>query len=98
MNQLFAHDVGEEADDGIGAEFRIQAMRKISDTHSLGLEGFHDFGNLTDLSGYSDQSHQIGPVVKGKLPYNLKYEAGYRAGISDAAPDHNIKFFISRAF
>ena len=98
MNQLFAHDVGEDADDGIKGEFRIQLTRKISDTRRLGLEGFHDFGNLTELSGYSDQSHQFGPVLKGKIGNGFAYETGYRAGVSEGAPDHNFKFFISKSF
>ena len=99
LNQLFDHDVGEDADDGISAEARFQVTRKLENGHRLGVEGFHDFGNLRELSGYSDQSHQIGPVAKGALPFeNMKYEVGYRAGISDAAPDHNFKLFISRSF
>lgn len=99
LNQLFAYDVGKEAEDGLSAEARFQVTRKIADDHRLGLEGFHDFGNLNEQGGYSDQSHQIGPVAKGKLPFgNLKYETGYRVGISEAAPDHNFKLFISRSF
>lgn len=98
MNQIFAHDVGEDAQDGVEAELRFQGTRAISDSHRLGLESYHDFGNLTELSGYSAQAHQIGPVLKGKLAAGYGYETGYRAGISEGAPDHNMKFFISKTF
>jgi len=98
MNQIFGHDVGEESDDGITAQLRFQAVRSISDTHSLGLESIHAFGNLTTLSGYDNQSHEIGPVLKGKLGNGFAYETGYRAGISDGAADHNVKFFLSKTF
>ena len=98
MNQLFSHDVGEDAGDGIGAELRFQVTRAFSDTHKLGIESFNDFGNLTQLSGYSSQEHEIGPVLKGKIGHGYAYETGYRAGISESAADHNFKFFISKSF
>ena len=98
MNQLFSHDVGEDSDNGVGAEFRVQVTRAISDTHKLGIESFNDFGNLTQLSGYSDQEHEVGPVLKGKIGNGYAYETGYRAGISEGAADHNFKFFISKSF
>lgn len=98
MNQLFSHDVGEDANDGVGAELRFQLTREISETHRLGLESFNDFGNLSELSGYSAQEHEIGPVLKGKIGHGFSYETGYRAGISEGAADHNVKFFLSKTF
>ncbi len=98
MNQILGHEVGEDSDDGLSAELRFQATKKISETHRLGLESFHDLGSLQDMSGYSDQSHQFGPVLKGKIGGGYAYETGYRAGISEGAPDHNFKVFISRDF
>ncbi|MCB1592096.1 MAG: hypothetical protein KDI90_06550 [Alphaproteobacteria bacterium] len=97
-NQIFDHEIGEDSEDGIGAELRFQVTRKVSDDHKLGLESFHDFGNLKEQSGYSAQAHTFGPVLKGKIFENYKYETGYRVGISKDAPDHSIKFFISREF
>ena len=99
FNQLFSRDVGEEAGDGVDAELRFQATRAYAEVHRFGIEGFHDFGNLQDQNGYSAQSHQIGPVFKGAVPFGgLKYETGYRAGISDGAPDHNFKLFLQKSF
>lgn len=95
--QRISHEVGEDSDGGLSAELRVQGTKKFGD-YRLGLEGFHDFGKLNELSGYSDQEHEFGPVFKGKLPYDLSFETGYRAGISKAAPDHNFKLFISRSF
>lgn len=97
FNQRVSHEVGEDSHGGLEAELRMQGTKKIGD-YRLGLEGFHDFGKLNKLSGYSNQEHEIGPVLKGKLPYNFSFETGYRAGISKAAPNHNFKFFISRSF
>ena len=98
MHQIIAHDIGEDAEDGASLEARFQVTREISDTHRFGFETFNDFGNLTELAGYSEQSHQFGPVLKGKFGKGYAYETGYRAGISEGAADHNLKFFISKSF
>lgn len=98
MNQLLSHDVGKDSNDGVAAELRFQVTRAFSDTHRLGLESFNDFGNLTELSGYSNQQHEIGPVLKGKIGNGFAYETGYRAGVSKSAANHNVKFFLSKSF
>ena len=97
-NQLFSHDVGEDADDGVNMELRFQLTKKIFDNHRIGLESFNDFGNLTELSGSDDQDHDFGPVLKGKFGNGYAYETGYRAGVSDGAANHNFKFFLSKDF
>jgi hypothetical protein len=98
FNQIFSHEVGEDSEDGASAEMRFQITRKFGESTRLGIEGFHDLGNLSEMSGYDAQEHTIGPVVKGTIFENLSYEAGYRAGISQNAPDHNFKLFLSRNF
>ena len=98
VNQIFSHEVGADAEDGIGGEPRLQVTRPIIQGHRFGLESFHDFGNFSDDSEYSDQSHTFGPVFKGKISETMKYETGYRVGISDSAPDHSFKFFLSHTF
>lgn len=99
FNQLFADAVGDEAEDGIELTLRNQITIPFFNTNRFGLESFHDFGNLESSGSYEEQNHSFGPVFKGELPFGgLTYETGYRAGISDGAPDHSVKFFISRAF
>ena len=98
VNQIFSHEVGEDSEDGIGGEARLQLTRSIAQNHRLGLESFHDFGNFSDDSEFEEQSHTLGPVLKGKLGESFKYETGYRVGISDSAPDQSFKFFIGRSF
>ena len=98
VNQLFSHDVGQESESGVGGETRLQVTRAVTDNTRLGIESFHDYGNFRQSSEYSEQSHQIGPVLKGKFLDGYSYEAGYRAGISDGSPDHNFKIFLAKTF
>ncbi|HRQ60696.1 MAG TPA: hypothetical protein PLO23_04175 [Alphaproteobacteria bacterium] len=99
LNQIFSDAIGDESEDGIEAEARFQLTHSLYDTHRFGFESFNDFGNMEDSGKFDEQSHTFGPVLKGDLPFGgLKYETGYRAGISEAAPDHSLKFFLSRSF
>jgi hypothetical protein len=98
FNETFSHEVGEDSTGGIALELRSQAMYSIQKNFNLGIESFNDISNLNEQAGYSAQSHTIGPVIKGKFDNNIGYEAGYRTGISDGAPDHSIKLFLSTSF
>lgn len=97
-NTALSHQIGEDATDGIGLEFRWQAMAKILRNHSLGLEMFNDLGKLNHQHGYDQQNHRIGPVVKGKLGHGLSYQSGMLIGISDDAPDLGFKLFLTQSF
>ncbi len=98
FNETISHEIGEDSEDGISVEIRSQAMYSLENKMSVGIESFNDFGNLNDQSGYNAQSHTIGPVIKGKIFNDIGYETGYRAGISDGAPDHSFKLFLSKSF
>ena len=97
-NQLFSHDIGEDAGDGISAELRLQATYEISEKVELGLESFNDFGNLAEQSGYSAQQHSVGPVIKAGFGDGYGLETGYRTGISEGALDHSFRIFLSKTF
>lgn len=98
LGQLFSHDVGQDAEDGLNTGLRMQATYAVGDGYRAGLESFSDFGNINEMGGYSEQSHTFGPVLKGKLFGDYSFETGYRAGVSRGAPDHSFKFFVGRSF
>lgn len=98
FNQIFVDEIGDEAEDGIQAEWRMQATHELAGSHRIGIESFHDFGNLEHLSGFDAQDHTVGALIKGDAFGGFKYEVGYRAGISESAPDHSFKLFTSRTF
>jgi hypothetical protein len=98
FNQLFSHDIGQDAEGGVSAEVRTQITYKVIPNTSIGIDSFNDFGRINNLSGFDTQDHDIGPVIKGKLGNGLSYETGYRVGVSDAAADHSFKFFLSKSF
>ena len=105
-NIYFEHDVGEDAESGIKAEFRNQVMynlkQKYPELHvkslAVGVEMFNNFGNLRKLSGFKAQDHQIGPVVKAKFDNGIFLQTGYRVGVSDEAPNNTAKLAFGRKF
>ncbi|MCE9507942.1 MAG: FTR1 family protein [Alphaproteobacteria bacterium] len=52
-----------------------------------GFEIQSGFGKANENPGFNEQEHYIGPAVYGAINRNIKYEAAYLAGISDAAAD-----------
>lgn len=98
FNQIFDYDLGEDSGKGIAPEWRSQIMRDVTEDTAIGLDFFHDFGNLTQQAGYSAQEHAVGPVLKTKFGGGYGLEAGYRIGISAAAPDHSVTLIFNRSW
>ncbi len=63
-----------------------------------GAEWYSDFGQLRDPGKFSRQNHSAGPVFYGQLTPNLRYDIGYLFGISDAAPDGELKSRLEYKF
>jgi hypothetical protein len=110
-HNVFEHETGSGSNDGIKIQTRWQVTRAIpiDETYILnpltheynltvGLEMFNRFGNMRELNGYDNQSHVIGPVFKGHLIDDIFFQTGYQVGISENAPDHAFKLFLSRKF
>lgn len=98
FNQIFDREVGEDSSNGLLAEWRSQVTYKVTGDVRLGLDAFHDFGNLEDQAGYSAQEHAVGPVAKVKLGGGYGLEAAFRHGVSRAAPDNSLTVGFSKTW
>ena len=96
-NLITGREFGEEDGNGLLLEVRGQATYKLAGGHRLGLEFFSDLNRTTDIGGFDDQEHQLGPVLKGKFG-ELKYNAGYLYGLSDSVRDHNFRLIFTWDF
>lgn len=104
-NIIFEREVGADSAPGITLELRNQINRKVPvpvnwpvDSLKLGVESFNDFGKLNEQTGYSNQSHQIGPVMKAGFANGAFMQVGYRSGLSRDSADHLVKVFVGRDF
>lgn len=96
-NLIVGHQIGAERVDGLSAEWRWSIFQKLGNVWG-GVEAYHNLGNLHTTEGWETQSHQIGPVVSGKIVEGWKYKFGYLHGISRGAPDKALKLFLVRNF
>ncbi len=103
-NTFFSHDIGAESEDGASAEIRHRLIRKMDvsvpyiEGLALGVDMMNDFGRLKDLSGYSNQDHQIGPIAKISFSDGVALQTTYRTAISSAGVDNTFGLFVSKSF
>lgn len=103
-NTILEHEIGDNAADGVLMELRTQMVRDFRPNDSffskvsVGVEMFSDLGELNNVGSFDDQNHQIGPVVKANFGKGAYLQFGYRAGLSDDAPDNILKLFLGRKF
>lgn len=98
-NLTLSHQLGEDRADGLLGDARWQVTAPLPETSlQLGLEGFHNVGELGDMGGWNTQQHRIGPVLKGKLTDGVGFQLGYLTAISAAAPEQAVKLFVSWGF
>jgi hypothetical protein len=96
---ILQHQIGADSRSGVNPEMRWQFTAPVKNGHRAGVEMFNEFGNVQDENDFHKQMHDAGVVATGPL-WNeaVRYQAGYRHGISRNAPDHAVKFFISYNF
>ncbi len=58
-----------------------------------GVEIHYDAKELNESHSFNEQELQVGPVLYGKIG-PIKYDVGYLFGISEAAPDGQLKWIV----
>jgi hypothetical protein len=95
-NVTLEHEIGENSEQGLEGGFALGAHYRYSPYFKPGVEWHSELGELEDMGRFEDdQKHQFGPVAYGKvggLP--LAYDIGYLFGVSDKAPDGEIKAIL----
>lgn len=101
---VLGREVGADQEPGVAMELRHQVTRKIESPTpfitklKLGAEMFNDFDKLNQQSGYSEQDHQFGPLIKANFAGGSYLQTGYRTGLSKSATDHSFRLFLGHNF
>ena len=95
VNIIFSKQVGagnaqEEVEGGLAWSSKYRFCERFEP----GFEYHANFGTLRAHNTYDQQEHQIGPVFYGELPAHIKYDIGYLFGISNAAPQGELKWVM----
>ena len=97
QNVIFSYDIGKDSRSGMGLETRL-AIEKTVSQFDIGIDMLNDFGNIRDLSGFDQQSHEIGPYLEGDITENIYYLIGLRHGLSEDAVDQSLRLFTGYKF
>ncbi len=97
-NIIFNKEVGGGATQETTAGLALSSRYRLSGHVQPGIEYWIDFGQLRAHLPYDAQTHQIGPVVYGRLTRHVHYDIGFLFGISEAAPRGELKWVIEYEF
>lgn len=95
---LTSTDVGTDAQDGTSVGTRTSLTYKKDSGINLGVEFHNSYGNSEHFGSFNNQNHQLG--VFGSVPVADKWSiySGVLFGVSDSAPDTNLKLWFTRNF
>ena len=96
-NVYFSSEFGDLRKDGVAIETREEMTYKLPSGMKIGAQMFNAYGTTDHFGSFDAQKHQLGPVLKGKVGKRVKYEFSTLFGLSRAASDADIRFFISYA-
>lgn len=94
LNIGLEKQVGENSDEGFVGLVSWSTRYRWMPELEPGFEIHSNFGEIDDDVPYSEQEHQVGPVLYGNLGHGIKYDVGYLFGVSRGAPDGELKFLI----
>jgi len=93
LNLILEKRVWADADEELEGGLAWGSRYRWREYLEPGLEFHSDFGVLNEGLSFSEQTHQAGPVVYGKIGH-VKYDIGYLFGVTDAAPEGSLKWIM----
>lgn len=87
----------DSADPGVNIATRASLSTKLDNGLKVGIEMFNEYGKLGDFQRFNEQTHQIGPMLGGKIA-GFRYEVRYLAGVTAQGRDHNFGLRFNKAF
>ena len=92
-----SRDWGEAASDAIALELRSSVAYQLDGGLEVSLLAFNELGT-TDRFGTGGLPQQAGPAISGALGHGWQWTAGNLFGLSDTAPDNDVRLWLSREF
>ena len=94
---LSSFQFGDNDGDGIFLAPRAHLSRKFDNGLSLGVEYYGNFGSTEDFT-ISRTGQTAGPFVSTKLTGKTSIMAGVQLGLNDAAPDADLRLWVTQGF
>lgn len=90
--------IGNDPADGIFIQTRASATTALDAGPKLGLEWFGEYGSTEAWLDLDEQEHQVGPVAVWSLNADWSLYTGALFGVTDVAPDHQLRFRLTRNY
>lgn len=88
--------VGDNATDGVSVQTRWQLAKPLGNAKMLGLELYNSYGNSRELGSFNQQNHSIGPIYITPVGSGWSIFSSVLLGVSDNAPDTELKLWIRK--
>jgi len=93
-NINFEQEVGgDRTSNDLEGGFAWLTRYKLTKLVQPGVEYYIDFGSFQEGNSYDEQTHQLGPVLHGKMGH-VEYDVGYLFGLTDPAPEGSLKWIL----
>jgi len=89
--------IGNNRRSGVAISPRAQLAKKLDDGPTLGVEYFGSLGT-TDNFSFGNSGQTVGPFLSTKLIGKTSIVTGVQFGVTDAAPDTELRFWITQGF
>lgn len=94
-NPIFSHEIGPVGEHGLEFEYAWATRYRWRPELEPGFEAFGGIGRIDDAASLSQQTHQIGPDIRGTFRVGggkLLYNVGYLFGLTEGSPEEAFKF------
>jgi len=92
-NIIFEKQVGGDSEKETEGGLAWGSRYRWQEYFEPGFELHSEFGELNEGKSFDEQEHLVGPVFYGKIG-SFKYDIGYLFGVSNDAPDGQLKWII----
>jgi|MEHZ01.5.fsa_nt_MEHZ011480586.1_3 hypothetical protein len=97
MNVLSSVQIGDRANDGLNLQTRWQLANRLESGDSIGLEMYSFYGSTDNLGNFDSQNHSVGPMYTKSINTNWSLFSSLLIGVSESAPDTQVRFWLIRA-
>ncbi len=94
MLALSTLQFGDNDASGLFLQTRGSVTYQANAQTNLSLSLFSDYGSTSD---WKTASHQLGPTLQMRLGSGWSLLLGYLGGVSDRAPDHQARFWLTKS-
>jgi len=95
---LAAQEFGPSRKSGLSLETRAEMSWPAWSGERFGIQLFNKYGTTEKFGAFDTQQHSFGGVIKGDLSHDLSYRINILSGLSEAAPDFELRAAIGHKF